>query len=219
VPIIQSEESESLVAAYFLILHDHLFMKQMRPVLAASWRRRSFEPCREFCASLLPQVEEFDSLHHIREGVPLVRQIVEGLGFHRDYWRTLVGELLFYAAEEIPEFQTCLDTLRCLLAPGHDPHSVRAPIEQAHLGSHQLTFGAATYRPDHCGLNECEDVCRLAPYLSAVDPAAWQADSLTLVPEEEREEELAIARDWFVPLRAMYERAAQAGQVIIHEIL
>src|SRR5436190_16103706 len=117
----------------------------MRPALAASWRGRSFEPCRAFCEALLPRVEEFDQANHVGEGVALVCQVVEGLSYHRDFWRTLVGEILFYAAAEIPEFQTCLDTLRCLIGPDSEL------IEQAHLGSRPLTFGAAVYRPEHCG--------------------------------------------------------------------
>ena len=46
--------SKRLLADYFLLLDGALFAERMRPALAASWRRRSFEPCREFCAALLP---------------------------------------------------------------------------------------------------------------------------------------------------------------------
>jgi hypothetical protein len=215
------------VADYFLLLNGTLFDDLFRPVLAASWRTRSFEPCREFCRTLLPRVEEFDSRHHIREGESLVEQVVRGLAFHRDFWRALVGELLFYAAEDIPEFQTCPDTLCCILAPEHyriqeQPRDRLALIQQAHRGSRDLVFGPAVYRPEHCGYNDRADVARLADYLRSVNPSRWKAEDLaplTELREDEREEELQIAQEWFEPLREMYRRAAAAGQVIVHEIL
>jgi hypothetical protein len=215
------------LADYFLLLDAKQFTELLRPALAFSWKVRSFEPCRDFCQTLLPRVEEFDSRHHIREGESLVEQVVQGLTFHRDFWRALVGELLFYAAEEIPEFQICPETICCLLAPEHYRRQERqrermAPIQQAHLGSRELLFGAAVYRPEHCGYHDGGDVRRLAEYLASVDPSCWRPEDLTTLPdlaESEREEELEIAREWFVPLRDMYRRAAGAGQVIVHEIL
>jgi hypothetical protein len=206
---------------YFLLLDGVLFAERMRPALAAGWRMRSFKPCREFCAELLPRVEDFDSRYHIGEGESLIKQVVHGLQFDRDFWRSLAGECLFYAADEIPEFQTCLETISSLLAPSFSPRPFgeeRAPIQQAHLGSRDLTFGSVVYRPEHCRLNDREDVQRLAEYLTSIDPAGWLASALPLA-EEEREEELEIAREWFIPLREMYQRAARQRQVIVNEIL
>jgi hypothetical protein len=215
------------VVAYYLLHDGALFEQQMRPALAASWRSRSFGPCRVFCRTLLVRVEEFDARYHIGEGEPLVRQVVEGLGFQRDFWRALVGELLLYAAVETPELQTCPDTLCCLLAPEHYQRqecerSKLAPIQQVHLGSRDLTFGVAVYRPEHCGYNDVTDVRRLADDLASVNLSRWRPEDLVYMealPEDEREEELALAREWFAPLREMYQRAGQAGQVIVHEIL
>ena len=222
------------MADYFLLLDVDLFENRMRPALAESWRRRSFEPCRDFCAGLLPRVEDFTRRYHVGEGEPLVGQVVRGLVFHRDFWRALAGELLFYAADEVPVFQTCPDTLCCLLAPDHFPVGARsgdraltaqerfAPIQQAHFGTRDLTFGGVTYRPDHCGLNNCDDVRRLAQYLASIDPTRWRAEDLAPLPglaEEDRAEELEVARDWFVPLRTMYEQAAAKSQVVVHEFL
>ncbi len=216
------------MADYFLLLDAALFEGQMRPALAASWRRRSFEPCRALCAALLPRVEAFTARYHVGEGEPLAAGVCRGLLFRRDFWQTLVGELLFHAAAEVPELQTCADTLRCLLAPerhrqGAAPREHFVPIEQAHFGTRELTFGAATYRPDHCGLNDLGDVRRLDAYLCAVDPARWHvADLVSLggpADEEERAEELEVARDWFPPLRDAFRRAAEQHQVVVHERL
>lgn len=215
------------MADYFLVLDAELFEGRMRPALAASWRRRSFEPCRALCASLLPRVEDFTSRYHVGEGEPLVAQVARGLIFHRDFWRALAGELLFYGADEIPEFQTCPDTLCCLLAPeqyqeGAIPRERFAPIQQAHFGTRDLTFGGIAYRPDQCGLNEPDDVRRLAAWLAAVDPGQWRPDDLARMPdlaEEDRVEELEIARDWFGPLRDLYVRAAEKRQVVVRECL
>src|SRR5262245_4296135 len=109
----------------------------MRPALAASWLRRSFEPCRALCGSLLPRVGEFTRRYHVSEGESLVAQVVRGLVFHRDFWRALAGELILYGADEVPEFQTCPDTLCCLLAPeqhrkGAIPRNHFPPILQTH---------------------------------------------------------------------------------------
>jgi hypothetical protein len=214
------------VAGYFLLFDGNLFAERLRPALAAGWRQRSFSPCRELCQSLLPHVAEFDRRYHVGEGASLIKEVARGLTFDRAFWRTLVGELLFYAADEIPEFQTCPDTLCCLLAPEHYRQDVRererlAPVQQAHLGSRPLTFGAVAYRREQCGLNDREDVRRLADYLDGINPADWQAADLALLreslDEEDRAEELAIAREWLEPLRQMYRQAAGRGQVIVHE--
>ena len=90
------------VKADFLLLDGVRFLK-MRAVLADSWRRRSFDLCRDFCFELLWQAESFDARYHVSEGEPLVKQVVRGLPFDRDFWRALVGELFFYTADEIPE--------------------------------------------------------------------------------------------------------------------
>jgi hypothetical protein len=214
------------VANYFLLLDGIRFLK-MRAVLADSWRRRSFDLCRDFCFELMWHAESFDARYHVGEGEPLVKQVVRGVSFDRDIWRALVGELLFYAADEIPEIPTCPDTLSCLLAPNAHglpigDRRTLAPIQQVHFGSRSLSFSSTIYRPEHCGFNDRSDVQRLAGYLRSVDPSRWQLSDLHLlrdVPEDERAEELEIARDWFPALRDLYCRADEAKQVIVHEIL
>jgi len=207
------------LADYFLVLDADRFEQQMRPALAAAWRLRSFVPCQAFCSALLPRVAAFGARYHTGEGEPLTARVAAGLPFQRDFWRVLVGELLFYAAGDIPEIQTCPATLACLLGPG----AGATAVHQAHFGTRDLTFGAAVYRPDCCGCNNRADVLRLADSLAAVDPDRWQAADLApladLPNEEEREEELAFARCWFPPLRELYRRAAEEKCVVVHEVL
>lgn len=191
----------------------------MRPALADAWRLRSFAPCRIFCSSLLPRVADFGARYHTGEGETLTAQVADGLPFQRDFWRALVGELLFYAAADIPEIETCPDTLACLLGPGPGATVVR----QAHCGTRDLTFGAAVYRPDRCGCNNLDDVRRLADALAAVDPSVWQPSDLMpltdLADEEDRQEELAFARYWFPSLCDLYQRAVAENRLIVHEVL
>jgi hypothetical protein len=213
---------------YFLLLDADRFHQQIVPALAASRRQRSFAPCRNLCAELLPAVETFRQRYHLGSDESLVSQVLHGLPFDVDFWRSLVGEVLLYSAAEVPEFQTAPETLCCLLAPeryreGDVPRERFAPIQQAHFGTRDLTLGGAFYRPEHAGWNDGADVIRLAEYLTAVDPNGWQPAALLVLPEvpdeEEAAEELLFARERFAPLREMYQRAAGAGQIVICENL
>jgi hypothetical protein len=207
------------MANYFLLHDGEAFETQLRPGLAACRQHRSFQPVLAYCHQLLPRVREFDSRHRIADGMSLIERVADGLPYQHQFWRALVGELLFYAAAEIPELPTCLDTL-CILLPkqGREP----SPILQAHRGSRPLTLGLSVYRPEHCGFNNGDDISRLAKYLASIDPSCWCAEDLTgmkdLTPDD-REEELAIARDWFPLLCDLYSQASRKGQVIVHEIL
>lgn len=131
------------------------------------------------------------------------------LRFSRDAWRLLVGEVLLVTAAEMPELPE-LSGLETVLAPG------RAEAHQALHGSRELRFGAAVYRPGRAGLNDADDVSRLAAWLGAVRPEAWTADGLA-GGAEERAEELAYLREWFEVLRGAYLRAAGAGRVMVLE--
>ncbi len=182
------------MADYFLLLDAAAFEDRARPALAASWRLRSFEPCRSFCAELLPAASAYAEQYHVGGDEPLLRRVADGLPFDRSCWRALVGEVLLFTAVEIPEFQTCEETLCRLLAPEHyrdavDQRERLAPIQQAHRGTRDLTFGAAVYRPEHAGYNNVEDVARLADYLAAVQPANWTPDDLVGLRSAEDGEE------------------------------
>jgi hypothetical protein len=214
------------MADYFLVLDGAGFEGQVRPALAESWRRRSFEPCQVLCAGLLPAARSYAERYHTGDAEPLVALVGAGLPFDRVYWRTLVAEVLLFAAVEIPEFQTCAETLSLLLAPEHHPAGPLSreqlpPIQQAHRGSHDLTFGTAVYRPEHAGHSNAADVARLADYLGSVQPERWTVAALEGLAgdldDEERAEELEFAREWFPSLRDLYCRAREHGQVLVIE--
>jgi hypothetical protein len=213
------------MADYFLMLDAATFEGRVRPALAAAWRIRSFEPCRVLCAEVLAPARAYSERYHVC-GEPLTARVAGGIPFDRHAWRAFVGEVLVFTAVEIPEFQTCEPTLCLLLAPGHcrDEAASRdrlPPILQAHRGSRDLTFGAAVYRPEHCGYSNAADVARLADYLAAVRPDRWTASELAGLPdaetEDEREEELAFAREWLPALADLFRRARERGGVLVHE--
>lgn len=213
---------------YFLALEQHVFHDQLRPVLSAAWRTRSFQPCAALCATLRSTAGTFGERYHLGAVEPLLLRVAESLPFDRHRWRHLAGELLWYSAVEIPEFQTCPDTLQRLLHAGDQP--VRAvdraslePIWQAHYGARDLVFGGGYYRPEHAGYNDCTDIAGLSDFLAAIDMDAWSAADLVggagLDSEAERAEELAFAREWFPSLRDLYQRACAQGWIIVCEEL
>jgi hypothetical protein len=214
------------MAHYFFVLDGHFFEEQARPALAACRQQRSFAPFLPLCRELRPAAEAFARRFHTADLV--LTSFGLGLPFDRDLWRLLVSELLLVAATSIPEFQTCEDTLCCLLAPdayrGGDwttqPRSRQPAIIQAHRGSRDLTFDDAVYHPEHCGYNNPGDVARLAAYLEAIQPEEWtvaQLHDLRDTPEADRGEELEFAREWFPSLRDLYTEARDRGQVVVIE--
>jgi hypothetical protein len=167
-----------------------------------------------------------ERFHLTADEAPLLRQVTAEQPFDRRLWRHLAGEFLLYATTGAPALQTAPDTLTYLLAPNHigageTGRAHFAPIQQAHFGGRDLDFGGVVYRPHQAGLNDVSDVARLAAYLDTVEPARWTAADLRSLPgltdDEERDEELAFARDCFAALRATYERACECGQVVVCE--
>jgi hypothetical protein len=213
---------------YFLVHDARRFHEDIAPALAASGRQRSFRPCQALCRALAPEAAAFQARYFAGTAEPLLGQVARGLPFDRDFWRLLVGEVLLYAAVEVPEFQTAPDSLLYLLAPersqqGPVPREQFVPIEQAHFGTRDLVFGNAYYQPERTGLNNPADVARLAAYLAAVDPSRWTAADLDglrgLEMSEDREEELEFVREVFPVLGEMYQRAEQRAQIIICDLL
>jgi hypothetical protein len=173
---------------------------------------------------LLPAARDYGERYHAAATESLLARVAAGsVPFDRALWRALVGEVLLFGAVEIPEFQVNAETLRCLLAPQRDGIRDRArftPIEQVLDGSRDLTFGAAVYRPEHAGFNSADDVTRLGAYLAAVRLESWTAADLAGLPDlpaDDRDDELAFAREWFPALVALYSRAAGEGRAIVHE--
>lgn len=182
------------MSEYFLCLDAETFNEQIRPALAASWRRRSFEPCRSLCSELLPAALDYTRRYHTGAEEPFLAHVVRGASFDRACWRMLVGEVLLFAAVEIPELQTNAETLCCLLAPEQYRGEIIlreqfAPIQQALRGSRDVTFGGAIYRPEQAGYNDAADVAHLADYLAAIRPEEWPLDhlqDLREIAEDER---------------------------------
>jgi hypothetical protein len=216
------------MSVYFFILDAARFHQEIVPALAASWRQRSFAPCRALCTDLLPHIESFAARYGAGEGVSLLGEVGRGLHFRGDLWRHVGGEVLLYSAVEMPEVQTVPDTLCCLLAPEHyrqDAESRErfAPIQQAHFGSRDLYFGGGFYRPEHAGYNDTDDVARLARYLAGIDPWGWTTADLDLLLDlstaEDQAEELAFARECLAELRELYQRVLAQGRLIVCEVV
>lgn len=210
---------------YFLVIDGALFHQHLRPALSAAWRQRSFAPCQELCAELLPRARDFARRYRISDE-PLSQQVLQGLQFDRDFWRFLAGELLWFSAADIPELQTTPETLTCLLASHHyrDGTSERdhfAPIQQVFFGANDLRFGGGYYHPDRAGYNDVADVQRLADYLLTLEPERWTvadlADLRDTGDEEGRADELAFVREWLPPLQALYRQAAHRQRVLVCE--
>jgi hypothetical protein len=215
------------MSIYFL-LHDAAFFHQLLcPPLAASWRGRTFEPCRALASDLMPSVLSFSERFHTRPDETLVAMLHDGLPFDRTLWRMLVGEVLLYAAREVPEIETAPDTLCHLLTPNHQlPNNVSresfAPIQQVHFGTKDLVLGGCYFRPEHSGWNDRKDVARLTDYLESINPHLWTVADLAALgemDEEERAEELDLVKDWFPALCDLYRRANEHQQVIVCETI
>ncbi len=212
---------------YYMLLDADLFSRRMSPALAASWRLRSFEPCRALCSDLTPAALAFMKESAAGSEEPLLCKVARDLPFDRHFWHLLVGELLLYAAAEIPEIQIAPEALCCLLAPeiyrqGAIPRARFAPIQQAHFGKRELLFGTRCYRAEQAGYNDPHDVALLTEYLALQAPESWTvADlrELDVASDEEHEEQLEFAREWFPALRELYQRASAHEQVIVCETL
>jgi hypothetical protein len=211
---------------YFLLLDAARFHQQIVSALGAAWRQRSFAPCQSLCAELAATALGLGERTAIVRDEPLLCRVPGGLPFDRDLWRLLVGEVLLYAAAEMPELRTAPDTLATLLSAeraGDEPlpRERFTPIHAAHWGGRDLVFGGGFYRPESAGYNDVADVARLAAYLTSIDPAGWTTADLAALPgleeEEDRVDELEFARECLAALRETYQRAAAAGQVIVCE--
>jgi hypothetical protein len=208
---------------YFMVLDAGLYYNEIQRALTTSWARRSFEPCRRLSTVLDSAARKFTELYHTGSEEPLLLQVARGIPFDRHFWQLLAGETLLFASKEIPEFPVCPDTLGALLAPASPARDGLSrqewtPIYQAHYGSRYVQFGARAYRPEQAGLNNVEDVARLAEYLSKTDAARWSVADLS-GEEDSRLEDLEDARAWFPALRDMYLRARDGGAVVVCEEL
>ncbi|MCI0681919.1 MAG: hypothetical protein L0Y71_07430 [Gemmataceae bacterium] len=203
---------------YFYLLNQAWLEEALRPALTESWRRRSFQPCRTLCRTLLET--------EAAGAAPVVAGVARGLPFDRTFWQALVGECLILGADAMPRLEIAFESLCCFLAPDRLGAEVAdrgafSPIEQAYFGSRDLRFGGRWHQPEYVGWNDAGDIARLVSYLQSVDPGAWSAAALQGLShfenETERDEELADARAWWPALVEMYAGAQAAGQVIVAE--
>jgi hypothetical protein len=208
-----------MVLAFYL-LDAHFFHDRLRPALAASRRASSFAPCRPLC-------DEIGLAHRLPDD-SLTAHVRRGLAFTKDAWTALVGELLVFAARDVPGFPAASATLTALLAPDCGPadavpREAFAPIQQAHYGTRYLSFGGTSYRPHAAGWNDTDDVARLLAYLQTVDPADWHPEQFRGLPDlatpADRDDELAFARDWWPSLVGMYRQADADRLVVVCEEL
>jgi hypothetical protein len=214
------------MAHYFCLVDSSWFYDRFRPALAASWRQKSFQPCRQLCAALNEAADRFAATYNGLVGTSIVTAVAAGLAFDRHVWRCLVGEALLYGASEIPEIHLAVECLTRLLAPNRaprleGPRELLAPVQQALFGARDLEFGSAIYRPEQVGMNDTTDVQRLADYFESVEPREWTTADLgvadPLLDDEESAAELEYVRECFSALCQMYVGARNRRQVIICE--
>jgi hypothetical protein len=212
------------MSIYFYLLDGEWFETVARPALTAAWRRRSFRPCANLCQDLLPSARAYTVRYHIPNHEPFLATAA-ATAFDRFLWRYLVGEVLLYGARELPELPTTLSTL-CWLTIGQLPVATRSgfsPMQQLHLGSRELTFGPTVYRPEKAGWNTREDIARLDQYLRNLRPELWTTADLAgfvdTADEEDRADELQLARDTLTELAVLFSRARESGAVLVHEEL
>lgn len=200
---------------YFYVLDTLVWRERILPALAACPVERTFAPLRR----LLDHLPETN-----RESSLLARALV--VPFDRHVHQAVIGEALVLGAAAVPRLPLDLATLAPLLSPEGvgriaADRNLLAPIQRVFLGSHDLWIGSKPYRPLHVGWNDEADVRELATYLQRVDPMAWRAEALLALAElktsEDRDEELALARDWWPDLVELYVDSDRAGRVIVCE--
>lgn len=200
---------------YFHVLEGAFFHDTLLPALAACRRRRSFAPLRNLLPHL-PLAAANDSI--------LVHSL--GAAYDRHVFQAVVGETLILTALAMPRLPLDPRTLAAFLAPESLERTTGdrgglAPIQRAFFGSRDLRIGSYVHRPLHVGWNDADDMRFLAEYLDAVDTSKWSADALRpidqLRTDEDREEELALASEWWPDFVALYAKGVERGSVIVCE--
>ena len=208
----------------FYPIDEAFFNQQIAPILARCRRERSFAAARPHFAELLPRVARVPQFVS-RPGGAIAGRAGGRARSHLfpGRLRAVVGEVLLFAADDLPLLRLSHQSLCCLLAAAapDTPRQQYAPIQQVLHGSQDLVFAGTSYRPDFAGYNDRNDVARLADYLQAVDPGLWQPDQLMALSEmpndEERAEELEFVRQDWPELVRLYEQATARRQILVCE--
>jgi hypothetical protein len=215
------------VPHYFYPICAGLFHERIEPALGGAWRQRNFALLRPLCVDLLARIGEFHQSYRGLEGKTLIEDLADAtLPFDRHVWRAVAGEILLFAADELPLLDIAPTTLRCLLAgENFEREPTRReyrPIEQALLGSRDLVFGGAFYRPEAAGVNDVDDVARLHSYLQGTEPRSWQTtDLLRMVDLADVEsccEELEFVRQGWPEFVGLFRQAGTNGRVVVCEV-
>jgi hypothetical protein len=193
----------------FLLHNPQFFRTCIVPAVAASFRDRSFAAFSQLEPRIASRIDRFAERALLTPNERPLFADCRTLTFHRRTWRYLVGELLLYAADEIPDFPIEPDLLSQFL-----PTDL---IRRLHTGSRELTFEGIPYRPENSGFHDAADVANITPQLRTMDCSHWPAERLVDVPAEDREHELAYARQCFKELQCMYESAIAHDYLIVCE--
>src|SRR5947209_7116055 len=103
------------MANYFLVHDAERFHDLIAPALAESAVRRNFAACRNVCVQLSGDMTAFAARYRIRLDDCIWPRVHNGLGYGRHLWTALAGELLLFAAAEVPEITTAPEELARLL--------------------------------------------------------------------------------------------------------
>src|SRR2546423_5350820 len=108
---------------YFMVLPAEWFREGLAGSLRECWRRRSFRAITTICEELTGAARNFIQCDMDGTSPPLTLQVPRGLAFDPNRWRLLAGELMLFAAVELPEIETPLVSYDAVL--GHALTGVR----------------------------------------------------------------------------------------------
>jgi hypothetical protein len=203
----------------FFFLDSALFSGLLQPVLAASWRQKSFAPAQALPGQLPPKpVRDVSTIYSPDAVFPKLGKVA----FSRELWRLLAAELFLECAAEVTQLEMPLETYAKLLGQKLALDRMHfSLIQQAVLGSQDVVLGPAFYHPETAGLNDLKDIARLSAWLTQVNMGNWNVEALLPgVPglcREGAQDELAFATDWFDELCRIYRRACDRKFVLISE--
>jgi hypothetical protein len=159
---------------------------------------------------------------------PMLEHVARGMKFNRAVWEMALGEALFYGAKEAPDTPVSFSSLRYLLGSRagngeFEARSIWPWIDRAMLGSRTLRLGRAVYRPQDAGWNRPAEAASLASETRSVEPEKWRESDLDLLDatmdDEDRADELALAKEALQGLRMIYDRAALHEYVVVCEYI
>ncbi len=211
---------------YFLYHDPRFFQTEIVPAFALSWKINSFEPVVAVAKQLEKDIATFSEKFRMGTDEPILDHVASGMKFNRDVWEMALGEALFYGAKEAPDSPVSFGSLRFLLGSRMREGELRARsewpwIDRAVLGSRSLRLGRAVYRPQHAGWNLAMEAASLASEAQSVDPEKWLESDLELLDatmdDENRADELALAKDSLQGLSTIYDRATRLDYVVVCE--